>query len=105
MNWFQTGFMGAFLQELQQRQTGGLDSWASFFSCYDPRIAARVFSDWVQELPLQRLVGDRQLEVQARELYYRCPPVCRFNHVKAKILDVREIYFAWLKCLLLGLEL
>ncbi|MEH2418390.1 FAD-dependent oxidoreductase [Nostoc sp.] len=48
---FQTGLWGAFLQELRQRQPGGLDnSWVSFFS-YDPRIGAEIFADWVQELP------------------------------------------------------
>ncbi|MEH2209652.1 FAD-dependent oxidoreductase [Nostoc sp.] len=48
---FQTGLWGAFLQELRERQPGGLDnSWVSFFS-YDPRIGAEIFADWVQELP------------------------------------------------------
>jgi len=48
---FQTGLWGAFLQELRQRQPGGLDnSWVSFFS-YDPRIGAEIFAEWVQELP------------------------------------------------------
>lgn len=47
---FQTGLWGAFLQELRQRQPGGLDnSWVSFFS-YDPRIGAKIFADWVEEL-------------------------------------------------------
>jgi hypothetical protein len=47
---FQTGLWGAFLQELRQRQPGGLDnSWVSFFS-YDPRIGAEIFADWVKEL-------------------------------------------------------
>ena len=48
---FQTGLWGAFVRELQHRQSGGLDnSWVSFFS-YDPRLGAQVFADWVQELP------------------------------------------------------
>ncbi len=48
---FQTGMWGAFLRELQQRQPGGLDnSWVSFFS-FDPRLGAKIFADWVQELP------------------------------------------------------
>ncbi|MEH2001047.1 MAG: FAD-dependent oxidoreductase [Nostoc sp.] len=48
---FQTGLWGAFLQELRQRQPGGIDnSWVSFFS-YAPRIGAEIFADWVQELP------------------------------------------------------
>jgi hypothetical protein len=50
MAW-QTGLWGAFLRELRQRQPGGLDnSWVSFFS-YDPRIGAKIFADWVAELP------------------------------------------------------
>ncbi|MCC5643746.1 FAD-dependent oxidoreductase [Nostoc sp. CHAB 5824] len=48
---FQTGLWGAFLQELRQRQPGGLDnSWVSFFS-YDPQIGAEIFANWVHELP------------------------------------------------------
>src|ERR687885_804015 len=47
---FQTGLWGAYVQELGHRQTGGLDnSWVSMFS-YDPRIGAKLFADWVQEL-------------------------------------------------------
>lgn len=50
MAW-QTGLWGAFLRELRQRQPGGLNnSWVSFFS-YDPGIGAKIFADWVQELP------------------------------------------------------
>lgn len=61
---FQTGLWGAFLRELQHRQPGGLDnSWVSFFS-YDPRIGAKIFADWVQELPnLLWLAGQVPLEV------------------------------------------
>jgi FAD dependent oxidoreductase len=61
---FQTGLWGAFLQELQHRQPGGLDnSWVSFFS-YDPRIGAEIFADWVRELPnLQWISGQVPLEV------------------------------------------
>ena len=48
---FQTGLWGEFLQELQNRQPGGLDnSWVSFFS-YEPRIGAEIFADWVRALP------------------------------------------------------
>ena len=48
---FQTGLWGKFVQELQQRQPGGLDnSWVSFFS-FDPRLGAEIFANWVQELP------------------------------------------------------
>lgn len=88
---FQTGLWGAFLLELQQRQTGGLDnSWVSFFS-YDPRIAARVFSDWVQKLPLQLLSGRSPLEVFKQG---NCIIGVRFADliVKAKItLDATEL--------------
>ncbi|MEA5577855.1 FAD-dependent oxidoreductase [Anabaena sp. UHCC 0451] len=61
---FQTGLWGAFIQELRQRQPGGLDnSWVSFFS-YDPRIGAEIFADWVKELPnLQWISGKVPLEV------------------------------------------
>ncbi|MBD2249796.1 FAD-dependent oxidoreductase [Nostoc parmelioides] len=61
---FQTGLWGAFLQELQQRQPGGLDnSWVSFFS-YDPRLGAEIFADWVQELTnLHWISGQVPLEV------------------------------------------
>ncbi|MFN6484730.1 MULTISPECIES: FAD-dependent oxidoreductase [unclassified Nostoc] len=61
---FQTGLWGAFLQELRQRQPGGLDnSWVSFFS-YDPRIGAEIFADWMQELPnLHWISGQVPLEV------------------------------------------
>ncbi|MEH1901748.1 MAG: FAD-dependent oxidoreductase [Nostoc sp.] len=61
---FQTGLWGTFLQELRQRQPGGLDnSWVSFFS-YDPRIGAEIFADWVQELPnLHWIRGEVPLEV------------------------------------------
>ncbi|MCC5610169.1 FAD-dependent oxidoreductase [Nostoc sp. CHAB 5834] len=61
---FQTGLWGAFLEELRQRQPGGLDnSWVSFFS-YDPRIGAEIFADWVQELPnLHWISGHVPIEV------------------------------------------
>ncbi|MBD2421335.1 FAD-dependent oxidoreductase [Anabaena cylindrica FACHB-243] len=61
---FQTGLWGAFLQELRQRQPGGLDnSWVSFFS-YDPRVGAEIFADWAKELPnLQWISGKTPLEV------------------------------------------
>ncbi len=88
---FQTGLWGAFLRELQQQQRSGLDnSWVSFFS-YDPRIAARVFSDWVQELPLQLLSGRSPLEVFKQG---NCIIGVRFGDliVKAKItLDATEL--------------
>lgn len=61
---FQTGIWGAFLQELQQRQPGGLDNgWVSFFT-YDPRIGAQIFADWVEQLPsLKWIIGEVPLEV------------------------------------------
>ena len=61
---FQTGLWGAFLRELRHRQTGGLDnSWVSMFS-YDPRTGAKLFADWVQQLPnLQWIAGQTPIEV------------------------------------------
>jgi FAD dependent oxidoreductase len=61
---FQTGIWGAFLQELQRRQPGGLDhGWVSFFT-YDPQIGAEIFADWVRSLPnLHWIVGQTPLEV------------------------------------------
>ncbi|MGI0489657.1 FAD-dependent oxidoreductase [Pantanalinema rosaneae CENA516] len=61
---FQTGIWGAFLQELERRQPGGLDQgWVSFFT-YDPRIGAQIFADWVAELPnLHWISGQIPLEV------------------------------------------
>jgi FAD dependent oxidoreductase len=48
---WQTGIWGAFLQELQLRQPGGLDNaWVSFFT-YEPHIGAAIFADWVKALP------------------------------------------------------
>lgn len=89
---FQTGLWGAFLQELQQRQIGGLDnSWVSFFS-YDPRIAASIFAHWVQELPnLNWISGPVPLEVLKQE---NCIIGVRFADftVTAKItLDATEL--------------
>ncbi|MBD2299070.1 FAD-dependent oxidoreductase [Nostoc sp. FACHB-190] len=61
---WQTGLWGAFLQELRDRQPGGLDnSWVSFFS-YDPAVGAAIFADWVKELAnLQWMAGQVPLEV------------------------------------------
>ncbi|PSB32347.1 FAD-dependent oxidoreductase [Chlorogloea sp. CCALA 695] len=61
---FQTGLWGEFLQQLQQKQIGGLNnSWVSFFS-YNPRLGAEIFADWVKELPLlQWIAGSVPLEV------------------------------------------
>ena len=53
---FQTGLWGAFLQQLWQRQPGGLDhAWVSFFT-YDPAVGAAIFADWVQALPNLRWI-------------------------------------------------
>jgi hypothetical protein len=61
---FQTGIWGAFLQELQRRQPGGLNhGWVSFFT-YHPDIGAQIFADWVAALPnLQWITGQVPLEV------------------------------------------
>lgn len=55
---FQTGIWGAFLEELQRRQPGGLaNAWVSFFT-YEPRIGAAIMADWVKALPnLQWFTG------------------------------------------------
>lgn len=89
---FQKGLWGAFLRELQQRQIGGLDnSWVSFFS-YDPRIAAQVFADWVQELPnLNWISGQVPLKVLKQENSIIGVRFTDFT-VKAKItLDATEL--------------
>jgi hypothetical protein len=64
LQFLQTGLWGSFLNELRQRQPGGLDnSWVSFFS-YQPHIGAEIFADWVRELPnLQWISGKTPLEV------------------------------------------
>lgn len=61
---WQTGFWGAFLRELQQKQPEGLDhSWVSLFT-YDPRVGAEIFADWVKELPnLTWISGQTHLAV------------------------------------------
>ncbi|PIG90937.1 FAD-dependent oxidoreductase [Gloeocapsopsis sp. IPPAS B-1203] len=89
---FQTGLWGKFLQELQQRQAGGLDnSWVSFFS-YDPRVGAQIFAEWVQELPnLHWISGEVPLEVYCQD---SCITGVRFSNftVTAKItLDATEL--------------
>ncbi|MDF0556072.1 FAD-dependent oxidoreductase [Kamptonema sp. UHCC 0994] len=65
---FQTGLWGAFLKELQQQQPGGLDSaWVSFFT-YDPRIGAKIFADWVKQLPnLYWIAGQTPQEVLKKD--------------------------------------
>ncbi|OKH25276.1 glucose-inhibited division protein A [Hydrococcus rivularis NIES-593] len=64
---FQTGLWGAYLQALRHRQTGGLDnSWVSLFA-YDPRTGAKIFADWVKQLPnLHWISGQTPLEVIRR---------------------------------------
>ncbi|AFY78822.1 FAD binding protein [Pleurocapsa sp. PCC 7327] len=64
---FQTGLWGAYLQALRHRQRGGLDnSWVSLFA-YDPRTGAKIFADWVKQLPnLHWISGQTPLEVIRR---------------------------------------
>jgi hypothetical protein len=89
---FQTGLWGAFLRELWHRQEGGLDnSWVSMFS-YDPRIGAKLFADWAQQLPnLKWIVGQTPIEVLQQG---NCITGVRFADftVRAKItLDGTEL--------------
>jgi len=65
---WQTGFWGAFLRELQQKQPGGLDhSWVSLFT-FDPRVGARIFADWAKELSnLTWIAGQTPVEVIRQE--------------------------------------
>ncbi len=59
---WQTGLWGAYLQELQQQQSGGLDrAWVSLFT-YHPRVGAKIFARWVEQLPnLQWIRGYKPL--------------------------------------------
>ena len=51
-----TGLWGAYLKELQQRQTFGLDnSWVSLFT-YHPGVGANIFADWVEQAPSLRWI-------------------------------------------------
>jgi hypothetical protein len=89
---WQTGMWGAYLRELEQRQTGGLNnSWVSFFS-YEPRIGAEIFADWVRELAnLHWISGYIPLEVLRQD---NCITGVRFAEftVKAKItIDGTEL--------------
>jgi hypothetical protein len=61
---WQTGLWGQFLKELRQKQVEGLDNgWVSMFT-YEPAIGAKIFSDWVEELPnLQWIKNKVPLEV------------------------------------------
>ncbi|AIE73810.1 MULTISPECIES: FAD-dependent oxidoreductase [unclassified Synechocystis] len=48
---WQTGLWGQFLRALKAQQPGGLDhGWVSLFT-FDPRLGAKIFADWVAELP------------------------------------------------------
>jgi hypothetical protein len=89
---FQTGLWGAFLQELRHRQPGGLDhSWVSMFS-YDPRIGAKIFADWVQQLPNLKWIA-RQIPLEVLQ-QSNCITGVRFADftVHAKItLDGTEL--------------
>lgn len=89
---FQTGLWGAFLKELRQRQPGGLDnSWVSMFS-YDPRIGAKIFADWVEELPnLTWIAGQIPLEVLQQNCCITGVIFADFT-IKAKVtLDATEL--------------
>lgn len=89
---FQTGLWGAFLRELRHRQIGGLDhSWVSLFS-YDPRTGAKLFADWVQQLPnLKWIAGETPLEVLRQS---SCITGVRFSNVTVHAtitLDATEL--------------
>ncbi len=89
---FQTGLWGEFLQQLQQRQVGGLNnSWVSFFS-YNPRLGAEIFADWVKELPLLHwIAGSVPLKVIKESNAIAGVRFADFT-VKAKItLDATEL--------------
>ncbi len=83
---FQTGLWGSFLRQLQQKQPGGLDhSWVSFFS-FDPRIGAKNFQDWVEELPQLQWIKGKVPRAVKRE-GNQITEVCFDNlTVKAKII-------------------
>lgn len=89
---FQTGIWGAFLRELEQRQSGGLDNaWVSFFT-YEPHIGAKIFADWVKALPnLQWIQGEtpeKVLRIDHRILAVEFQSV----RVEAKItIDATEL--------------
>lgn len=47
---WQTGLWGAYVKELQKRQSGGLENaWVSLFT-YHPAVGAAIFDDWTKEL-------------------------------------------------------
>lgn len=83
---WQTGLWGAYLQQLRQKQPGGLNNaWVSLFT-YHPQIGAKIFADWVAELSnLQWINGYKPLAVQ--KIGDRISSV-RFSDflVKAKII-------------------
>ncbi|HEY9666652.1 MAG TPA: FAD-dependent oxidoreductase [Coleofasciculaceae cyanobacterium] len=89
---FQTGLWGTFLRELRHRQIGGLDhSWVSLFS-YDPRTGAKLFADWVQQLPhLKWIAGQTPVEVLRKG---NCITGVRFSDVNVHAtitLDATEL--------------
>ncbi|MBW4575798.1 MAG: FAD-dependent oxidoreductase [Aphanothece sp. CMT-3BRIN-NPC111] len=88
---FQTGLWGAFVQELRQRQIGGLDnSWVSMFS-FSPRLGAQIFADWACLPNLKWIAKQTPLEVFKSA---DCITGVRFADftVKAKItLDATEL--------------
>lgn len=62
---FRTGIWGQFVRSLQAQQPGGLDqSWVSCF-CYEPKVGAQVFADWVAALPnLTWISGQKAIAVE-----------------------------------------
>lgn len=89
---FQTGIWGAFLQELANRQPGGLDhGWVSFFT-YEPRIGAEIFADWIAQLPnLQWIQGQTPEAVLVQE---SCVTGVRFQSVTVRAtitIDATEL--------------
>jgi hypothetical protein len=60
---WQTGLWGAWLRSLQQQPTGLDHGWVSFFT-YDPGAGAKIFADWVADLPnLRWIVGQTPVAV------------------------------------------
>ena len=89
---FQTGLWGAYLQALRQRQKGGLDNgWVSMFT-YHPRTGAKIFADWVQQLPnLTWISGQTPLEVLGNGNRIRGVRFADFTIEAKIILDGTEL--------------
>lgn len=87
-----TGLWGAYLKELQQRQTEGLDwGWVSL-STYHPHCGAKILAEWVAQIPNLKWVKNcKPLSVIKQN--YRITGV-RFEdlYVEAKItIDATEL--------------